>query len=248
MYQGAACDRTEPGSGLGGPHDRREASRTPFTVLQLATSGLDGAPKVRRVILRGAVSFFTDVRSAKIEEIRHPPRGSLLGYDADAGFQMRLEGKAAMDTQGREKAAAWASCRSQPGRSSSIRCLPGPRSPLQPKRARRRCRWREAFRRDRGLGHPYWLARYLSISAPAWARRPRLAWRLGFNVGDAPCCREARVGSATMFAEMAQSYRGAFDGFLVETDLSSLTITGPRTATRRRSSLLGRPGSRPGST
>jgi pyridoxamine 5'-phosphate oxidase len=93
MYQGAACDRTEPGSGLGGPHDRREASRTPFTVLQLATSGLDGAPKVRRVILRGAVSFFTDVRSAKIEEIRHPPRGSLLGYDADAGFQMRLEAR-----------------------------------------------------------------------------------------------------------------------------------------------------------
>jgi len=25
MYQGADCDRTEPGSGLGGPHDRREA-------------------------------------------------------------------------------------------------------------------------------------------------------------------------------------------------------------------------------
>ena len=118
MYQGAACDRTEPGSGLGGPHDRREASRTPFTVLQLATSGLEGAPKVRSVILRGAdtergaVSFFTDVRSAKIEEIRHQPRVSLLGYDADAGFQMRLEGKATMDTQGREKAAAWASCRS----------------------------------------------------------------------------------------------------------------------------------------
>ncbi len=43
--------------------------RTPFSVLQLATSGLDGAPKVRSVILRGAdaergaVSFFTDVRS-----------------------------------------------------------------------------------------------------------------------------------------------------------------------------------------
>jgi hypothetical protein len=34
---------------------------------------------------------------------------------------MRLEGKATMDTQGREKAVAWASCRSQPARSSSIR-------------------------------------------------------------------------------------------------------------------------------
>jgi pyridoxine/pyridoxamine 5'-phosphate oxidase len=79
-------------------------SRTPFTVLQLATSGIDGAPKVRSVILRGAdaergaVSFFTDVRSTKIEEIRHQPRVSLLGYDADAGFQIRLEGKATIDT------------------------------------------------------------------------------------------------------------------------------------------------------
>ena len=86
-------------------------SRTPFTVLQLATSGLDGAPKVRSVILRGAdaergaVSLFTDVRSAKIEEIRHQPRVSLLGYDADAGFQIRLEGKATIDTEGPEKAA-----------------------------------------------------------------------------------------------------------------------------------------------
>ena len=94
-----------------------QPGRTPFTVLQLATSGLDGAPKVRSVILRrvdaerGAVSFFTDVRSAKIEEIRHQPRVSLLGYDADAGFQMRLEGKATIDTEGPEKAVAWASCR-----------------------------------------------------------------------------------------------------------------------------------------
>ena len=92
--------------------------RTPFTVLQLATSGLDRAPKVRSVLLRGAeaergaVSFFTDLRSAKIEEIGHEPRVSLVGYDADAGFQIRLEGKATIDAEGPEKAAAWAACRS----------------------------------------------------------------------------------------------------------------------------------------
>ena len=91
--------------------------RTPFTVLQLATLGLDGEPKVRSVILRsvdaerGAVSFFTDGRSAKIEEIRRQPRVSLLGYDGDAGFQIRLEGKATINADGPEKAAAWAACR-----------------------------------------------------------------------------------------------------------------------------------------
>ncbi len=93
-------------------------SRLPLTVPKLATSGLDGAPKVRCVILRGAdaergaVSFFTDVRSAKIEEMRHEPRVSLVGYDADAGFQIRLEGSATIDTEGPEKAAARAACRS----------------------------------------------------------------------------------------------------------------------------------------
>ena len=92
--------------------------RTPFTVLQLATSGLDGAPKIRSVILRSvdaeqaALSFFTDRRSAKVEEMRREPRVSLLGYDADAGFQMRLEGAAAIVAEGPEKAAAWAACRS----------------------------------------------------------------------------------------------------------------------------------------
>jgi pyridoxamine 5'-phosphate oxidase len=95
-----------------------QPGRTPFTVVQLATSGLDDAPKVRSVILRsadaerGAVSFFTDLRSAKIKEMRRQPRVSLIGYDADAGFQIRLEGKATIDKEGREKAAAWAACRS----------------------------------------------------------------------------------------------------------------------------------------
>ena len=95
-----------------------QPGRTPFTVLQLATSGLDSAPKVRSVILRsadaerGTVSFFTDIRSAKVEEMRHEPRVSLIGYDADAGIQIRLEGKATIDTDGPEKAAAWAACRS----------------------------------------------------------------------------------------------------------------------------------------
>jgi pyridoxine/pyridoxamine 5'-phosphate oxidase len=95
-----------------------QPGRTPFTVVQLAISGLDDAPKVRSVILRsadaerGAVSFFTDLRSAKIKEMRRQPRVSLIGYDADAGFQIRLEGKATIDKEGREKAAAWAAYRS----------------------------------------------------------------------------------------------------------------------------------------
>jgi len=77
-----------------------QPGRTPFTVLQLATSGLDGAPRVRGVILRS------------VDAERYEPRVSLIGYDPDAGFQIRLEGKASIDTEGPEKAAAWAACRS----------------------------------------------------------------------------------------------------------------------------------------
>ena len=87
---------------------------TPFTVVQLAISGLDDAPKVRSVILRsadaerGAVSFSTDLRSAKIKEMRRQPRVSLIGYDADAGFQIRLEGKAAIERPRRVgSSASW---------------------------------------------------------------------------------------------------------------------------------------------
>ena len=93
-----------------------QPGRTPFTVLQLATSGLDGAPKVRSVILRGAdaerdaVSFFTDVRPRRDTTWSHG--FSWSGYDEEAGFQIRLEGKATIDTEGPEKAAAWAACRS----------------------------------------------------------------------------------------------------------------------------------------
>ncbi|WP_113890507.1 hypothetical protein [Roseiarcus fermentans] len=81
-----------------------QPGRTPFTVLQLATSGLDGAPKVRSVILRGAdaerdaVSFFTDVRPRRDTTWSHG--FSWSGYDEEAGFQIRLEGKATIRHRG----------------------------------------------------------------------------------------------------------------------------------------------------
>ncbi len=100
--------------------------RSPFTVLQLATLGLDGAPKVRSVIPRSAdaeqdaVSLLTHLRSAEIEEIRHQPRVSVLGYDADAGFQIRLEGKTTIDTRVRTRLRLGTLVDLIPARCSSI--------------------------------------------------------------------------------------------------------------------------------
>jgi pyridoxamine 5'-phosphate oxidase len=167
------------------------------TVVHLATSGLDDAPKVRSVILRsadaerGAVSFFTDLRSAKIKEMRRQPRVSLIGYDADAGFQIRLEGKATIDKEGRKKAAAWAACRSH-SRTLFQHTLPSGTPIAAPP---------EAAPADDGDGERHFAVVAVSIIRIDWLdisgplhlrevlRRLRLARRVGCALGGAPCCR-----------------------------------------------------------
>ena len=92
-------------------------SRSPFTMMQLATIGMDGAPKVRTVVIRqvdetqSTLSFVTDVRSPKIAEIRRDPRVSLVGYDPQGGIQIRLEGQAVILDRPEEKRPIWDICR-----------------------------------------------------------------------------------------------------------------------------------------
>ncbi|MFN3260101.1 MAG: pyridoxamine 5'-phosphate oxidase family protein [Pikeienuella sp.] len=84
--------------------------RSRFSMVYLATTGLDGAPRLRTVVLRradraaGTAGFNTDLRSPKIAEMRAEPRAALLGYDMEAGFQVRLEGRARLLPQ---DGAAW---------------------------------------------------------------------------------------------------------------------------------------------
>ena len=92
-------------------------SRSPFTMMQLATIGMDGAPKVRTIVIRqvdethSTLSFVTDVRSPKIAEIRRDPRVSLVGYDPQGGIQIRLEGQAVILDRPEEKRSIWDICR-----------------------------------------------------------------------------------------------------------------------------------------
>jgi pyridoxine/pyridoxamine 5'-phosphate oxidase len=64
--------------------------RHPCRVVQLATVGLDGAPRLRSVILRGiepamrVLRLHTDRRSAKAAEIAVEPRVALLAWEARA--------------------------------------------------------------------------------------------------------------------------------------------------------------------
>lgn len=87
--------------------------RSPFTMVQIATLGLDGAPRVRTVVLRQVnrdqrtVTFHTDIRSEKVAELKNDARIALVGCDLDAGLQIRLEGIARIVDRGERKEAVW---------------------------------------------------------------------------------------------------------------------------------------------
>jgi pyridoxine/pyridoxamine 5'-phosphate oxidase len=89
--------------------------RSPFTLVQAATIGLDGAPQLRTVVLRqvhrdqNAVWFHSDARSPKVAELRADPRISLLAYDPQSQLQIRLEGVASISEDELERRRMWTS-------------------------------------------------------------------------------------------------------------------------------------------
>ncbi|VWB11142.1 pyridoxamine 5'-phosphate oxidase [Burkholderia lata] len=91
--------------------------RSPFTMLQAATLGVDGAPKVRTVVLRQVsradrvLSFHTDARSEKVAELRRDPRIALVANDLDALVQIRVEGVASICDDEAQRRAIWQSSR-----------------------------------------------------------------------------------------------------------------------------------------
>ncbi|UXU90069.1 pyridoxamine 5'-phosphate oxidase family protein [Burkholderia sp. S-53] len=93
------------------------AQRSPFTMLQAATLGLDGAPKVRTIVLRQVsrvdrvLSFHTDARSEKVAELRRDPRISIVANDLDALVQIRAEGVASICDDEAQRRAIWQSSR-----------------------------------------------------------------------------------------------------------------------------------------
>ncbi|QTO21920.1 pyridoxamine 5'-phosphate oxidase family protein [Burkholderia seminalis] len=93
------------------------ARRSPFTMLQAATLGLDGTPKVRTIVLRQVsradrvLSFHTDARSEKVAELRRDPRFSIVANDLDALVQIRAQGIASICEDEAQRRAIWASSR-----------------------------------------------------------------------------------------------------------------------------------------
>lgn len=90
--------------------------RSPFHVIQAATIGLDGAPRVRSVVLRhvsddpaaGLLRFHCDQRSPKMAELAANPGIALHVYSPEHKVQIRVEGSAIVDRDGAGAAQAWA--------------------------------------------------------------------------------------------------------------------------------------------
>ncbi len=99
--------------------DRRSPMRMPV----LGSTGLDGSPQVRTVVLRdvsragGRLRIHTDTRSRKVEELKRDPRCCVLAYDPVAGIQLRLSGTATIHTEDRVADKAW-----QGSRAMSLAC------------------------------------------------------------------------------------------------------------------------------
>ena len=91
--------------------------RSPFSIWQFATLGLDGAPQVRSIVLRGidevarTLSFHTDCRSPKIAEIAADARVSLAAVDLDSYRQLRVTGRARAVGDAGRRQAMWSAAR-----------------------------------------------------------------------------------------------------------------------------------------
>lgn len=96
-----------------GVADRRHGFHHPV----LATSGIDGRPRARTVILRGVdaaartLRFHTDARSEKVAEMAREERVALHFYDGGAKAQVRIEGSATIHADDAVADAAWAGSR-----------------------------------------------------------------------------------------------------------------------------------------
>ncbi|MBC7735913.1 MAG: pyridoxamine 5'-phosphate oxidase family protein [Candidatus Saccharibacteria bacterium] len=92
-----------------GVHDRHAPARHPT----LATVTPDGRPQARTVVLRaanklaGTLDIHTDLRSAKVQDLRATPFAALHVWDASAHLQLRLEAQVTLLTS-QDVVAIWA--------------------------------------------------------------------------------------------------------------------------------------------
>lgn len=90
-------------------HDRHHDWKTPA----LATTGIDGAPQVRTVVLRNAdpvswaLTVYTDARSPKCAELMKSGAAQFVFWSARLHWQLRISTQAKVHTSGALVDIAW---------------------------------------------------------------------------------------------------------------------------------------------
>lgn len=116
-----------------------------WRVATLATLDEAGGPDARSVVIREVdpegqeLVFFTDARSPKVAQFAADPRGTLVMWSADLGWQLRLRVQLQVDTAGLAVSSRWARLKMSPAAFDYLSPLP-PGTPLahpQPERGTR---------------------------------------------------------------------------------------------------------------
>jgi pyridoxamine 5'-phosphate oxidase len=110
----AARPRSEPGEAGASepPHEWR--------VAVLATVE-DGQADARSLVLREVdaaerrLVFYTDARSPKVRQIEQSPQGTLIFYSRELGWQLRMQVRLAVETDGLAVSSRWAKLQTSAG-------------------------------------------------------------------------------------------------------------------------------------
>lgn len=168
-----------------GVADRRSAFHTP----SVATAGADGAPRIRTVVLRSCdaagrtLGFHTDLRAAKVGQLRADPAVALHVYDSGLRIQVRARGLAALHHEDEVTRAAWRAA--SPSSRDTYRVSQGPGSVVPGPEAVD----------PLGLGHEDAYARFVAVRvtvtelewlhlASAGHRRVRFTWPDGAAIRE----------------------------------------------------------------
>ena len=101
-----------------------------WRTMALATVDADGLPDVRSVVLREVdraqreILFYTDARSPKVAQMQQQPRGRLLMWSADLGWQLRISVQLAVETSGLAVSSRWARLQMSPAAQDYLSPLP----------------------------------------------------------------------------------------------------------------------------
>lgn len=107
-----------------------------WRVCTLATLDADGEADARSVVIREVntdrreLVFFTDARSPKVAQFAARPKGTLVMWSAELGWQLRLKVDLGVETAGLAVSSRWARLKMKPAAFDYLSPLP-PGTPLE---------------------------------------------------------------------------------------------------------------------